>query len=196
MLNMFAAVRRDGQWHKVGKEFVSTFEELEGQLTDRVYDGRDKGLIEFLKKQCNGGVPMGMSAELMRHNLFDDVPIWHATVIELLGFDWDRPTHKTGYISKWQYKRLKEGVVPSNILSENTVQIVRRSVVRPFEADLILQHPALQKYGNNFYVVYEYDHCSFKNLCKFFCETSIPALINLIPEDGTVEDVRIVFSIT
>ena len=60
--------------------------------------------------------------------------------------------------------------------------------------DLIIDNPILRT-NSKYFVEYKYDETTIKKLCKFFCEVSIPALIGLIPENGTADDVRIIFSI-
>lgn len=194
MLTMFAEVKRDGEWHKVEQCFTSTYEELADQLTDRVYDGRDKQLIPFLIAQSCDIMPEDVSEEIRSHKFFQGDNIYHCTLKELLSFNWDKVVYKTGYISKWQYERLKKnGVTPVSVMDEPVLKTT--PVVRPFQADFIIGYPSLLK-GNQLYVVYEYDHKPFYELCEFFCKVSIPSLINLIPEGGTAHDVRIVFSVT
>ena len=193
MLTMFAEARQDNQWYKLEQYFTSTYEELEGEFTDRVYDGRDKQLISFLTAQSYGGMPDDASDDIKNHRFFQGGDIYYTTLKELLAFEWDKVVHKTGYISKWQYERLKKnGVKPANILNEPVLKTT--PIVYPFQADFIIDYPSLLK--GSLYVVYEYDHKPFYELCEFFCKVSIPSLIKLIPEGGTMDDVRIVFSIT
>ena len=194
MLTMFAEVKQDERWCKVDKQFASTYEELEYAPTDRVYDGRDKQLISFLTTQSHCGMPDDVSEDIKNHKLFHGGDIYHVTLKELLSFEWDKVVHKTGYISKWQYERLKtSGVKPVIILDEPVLKTT--PVVYPFHADFIIDYPHLID-GNQLYVVYEYEHKPFYELCEFFCKVSIPSLIQLIPVGSTAHDVRIVFSIT
>ena len=59
--------------------------------------------------------------------------------------------------------------------------------------DMIIAHPSLRQ-DARYYIQYKYDFNTIKDQCEFFCNVSIPRLINLIPEGGSSEDVRIIFS--
>ena len=193
MLTMFAEVKQDGKWHKVAKQFESTFEELDGQLTDRVFDGHDKPLVSFLTAQSHGGLPEDVSEDIRVHKYFQNNEICHATLAEVLAFEWDKVIYKTGYISRWQYERIKKnGISPVSIV-DNAASI-KMPIVEPFHADLMIEYPVLQKF-NKFYVVYKYDHKRVCELHEFFCKVSVPGLVKLIPDGGTANDVRIVFSV-
>ena len=194
MLTMFAEVCQDGEWRKVGKEFISTYEELEGQLTDRVYDGYDEQLIDFLVDQSGDRIPSDVGEEIKNHHRFQENDVYHATLRELLGFEWDKSIHKTGYISEWQYGRLQgDGIKPVGILSTPTRKDAL--IVRPFEMDLIMRHPVLKNGYSKIYVIYEYDEQRYRDMFEFFCNISIPRLIKLIPNEGTADDVRVIFSV-
>ena len=192
---MYAEVRKDGVWHKVGKEFVSTYAEMEGQLTDRVFDGRNKTLEEFLMKNnfYTNYIPNNASEEIKNSVHFDGVVHW-VTLKYLLDLDWDQEIYDTGYISDWQHKRLKEhDINPVSILREHRAK--DRKVVSPFMMDMIIAHPALRNDSFGYYVTYVYNKRTIKKECEFFCYVSIPKLIELIPEGGTTDDVRIIFNI-
>lgn len=191
---MFAEVSKDGQWHKVGKEFISTYKEIEGQLTDRVFDGNNKFLEEFLLKNnfYTSGLPSNVSEEIKNHKNFQDIA--HCVTLKcLLELDWNQEVCETGFISEWQYKRLKEsGIQPVHIIKSPSTK--GRNVVLPFMMDMIIKHPSLREDGISYYVKHEYNKRAIIELCDFFCNVSIPGLIKLIPEGGTTGDVRIIFS--
>jgi hypothetical protein len=185
---MFAEVRKDGQWHKVGKEFVSTYDEMEGQLTDRVFDGRNTHLTQLLKDNsvCNA---YDLSYEIRNHALFKDAELYHCSLKDILRIDWNKEIYRTGYISEWQYKRLKNGVEPVHITS----LVSDREIVKPFWMDMILENQSLRDESANYYVEYLYDKHTMRELCDFFVNTSIPGLVKLVPQGGTTDDVRIIF---
>ena len=193
MIVMLAEVRQNGQWSKVGNEFVSTFKELEGQLTDRVFDGRDLALMSFLSNNCSYGIPSNASEEIRSHKYLNASKlVYNVTLHDILSYDWDSITYKTGCISEWQYERLKnDGAEPINILDKPIREDVE--IVKPFEMDMIIQNQVL-RVAPKYYVRYEYDKKKVRDKHKFFCETSIPSLIKLIPSEGTASDVRIIFS--
>lgn len=194
MFTMFAEVKQDGEWCKVGKEFKSTYDELDGQLTDRVYDGRCSDLIQFLCSRCCRGEPEYLSADIDGHKLFqDDEFVYHATLRELLELDWDSEIYEIGYISEWQYKRLiQDGVKPIRIMKD--VFSKGNMIVTPFLMDVILENPSLRQ-DVRYFVKHKYNNCKIRYLSEFFFNESIPGLIKLIPEGGSTNDVRIVFSI-
>ena len=192
---MFAEVRKDGQWHKVGKEFVSTYEEMEGQLTDRVFDGHNKELEEFLLARSHlfGTNESNVSEDIKKHKQFKNSAGFLVNLEELLKFNWDEEKYKIGYISEWQYERLKkDGLQPVNVFKEQRTDIPS---VSPFLMDMINLNPSLRK-ARKYLIDYKYDRHTIKEKFHFFCYVSIPKLIELIPEGGTVYDVRIIFSVS
>jgi hypothetical protein len=188
---MFAEVRENGEWHKIGKEFISTYEELDGQLTDRVFDGRNAHLLSFLSENSIPGFPHDVSSEIKNHIVFRHYCSMHnITLGEILSLDWYKETCQLGYISEWQYERLKrDGVAPVNILKSAS----NKNVVPPFMMDMIVANQSLRQ-STRYFVEYKYDKHTMRDLCDFFCDVSIPKLIKLIPEGGTTDDVRVIFS--
>lgn len=189
---MFVEVKQDGVWHKVGKQFESTFEELKGQLTDRVYDGRNKDLESFLySNSYTTNMPLDVSEDIKNNKYLGAVNC--ITLKELIDLDWDKEVYKMGYISEWQHGYVKNsGKEPARIFDQPFWK--DSEIVSPFKMDLIINNPILRT-NSKYYVEHKYDKTTIREQCKFFCETSIPALIKLIPDDGTTEDVRIIFSI-
>lgn len=191
---MFAEVRQDNIWSKVDKQFKSTFKELDGQFTDRVFDGRDRNLEAFLNNNSYAtNMPLDVSEEIKSNKYLQGV-VNCIALKELLDLNWDKEVCKTGCISEWQYGRIKNNSdhKPARIFTEPFWKDVE--VVSPFKMDLIINNPILRT-GLKYYVQYKYDETTIREQCKFFCEETIPTLIKLIPDGGTVEDVRIIFSI-
>lgn len=186
---MFAEIKINGTWQKVGKEFVSTFPELD--TTDRVYDKYDKELVCWLTYNMTPqGMPVDASAEIKNHKYFESKQIYYITLYELLSLEiWDTEIFESiGFISEWQYKQLKEkGSNPIHIRPK-----VHGIVVMPFEMDMIMRYPKLRE-ASSYYIQYNYNQTALRNKFEFFCNTSIPRLIELIPDGGTAEDVRIIF---
>lgn len=191
---MFVEVRENGKWNKVGKEFTSTYEELDGQLTDRVFDGRNVHLLSFLSENSIPGFPYDASEEIKNHTAFDIAAPHHTTLKELLDLDWYKEVYQYGYITEWQYERLKnDGIKPVHITKN--LNLLRRDAVtvNPFLMDMIIANPSLRQ-DAKYLVSYKYDKHTMKELCDFFCDVSIPKLTKLIPEGGTTDDVRVIFS--
>lgn len=194
MFTMFAEVKQDREWRKVGREFESTYEELEGQLTDRVYDGNNKALISFLASEGCAGMPEDVSAEIKGHKYFQGDDVHYCTLRQLLDFDWEKEVYDLGYITEWQYKRLDQtGIKPTVITRDPFRQ--SNMVVSPFLMDVIHKNPSLRQ-EVRYFVEYKHNVYKMRYVSKFFDQASIPGLIKLIPEGGSMHDVRIVYSIT
>lgn len=189
---MFAEIKIDGAWKKVGAEFKSTYPELEA--TDRVYDKIDNNLMMWLTYDIDpDGIPEDASEEIKNHKYLSNKKVYCFTLDELIGlYTWDTEIFDGfGYISEWQYKQLKEkGTKPVNIRS--TIYLNDAKKVMPFEMDMIMRHPKLRT-ASSYYVQYNYEQIALRNKFDFFCNTSIPRLIELIPDGGTAKDVRIIF---
>lgn len=170
---MHAYVNQDGRWSKVEKEFISTYEDLDGQLTDRVFDGNNKILEEFLTEECT-----------------EQDGTYVLTLQELLSLPWDREIFSTGYITEWQYRHLKEdGVKPVYIMKRPLGEVVSK-----FYMDMIMEHPELRQ-SRRYFLEYKHNTRAVRECCEFFCNTSIGGLIKLIPECGTTDDVMIAFTV-
>lgn len=197
MIVMFAEVRKDGVWHKVGQQFKSTYKEMEGILTDRVYDGHDLSLIAFLASDINCELnyidKLDISAMLKVHHLLQDKLVNVCTLTNILKLKWDATESKTGCITEWQYNRLKtDGIEPVAILDKPLRKDAK--IVTPFEMDCIIANPVLRT-APKYYVAYDYADQKLQDKYQFFCQASIPELIKLIPENGTTDDVRIIFTL-
>ena len=189
---MFAEIKIDGVWQKVGKEFKSTYPEL-SDGTDRVYDG-GISLLQWLTYNTEpNGMPEDASEEIQQLKYFNDKKVYYIQLDELLALDlWDMEIYEhIGYITEWQYKRFKEdNIEPANVRHEIYNPAAKR--VTRFEMDMIMHNPKLRD-SQVYYVEHHYDKIVMKQKFDFFCNTSIPRLIELIPEGGTAKDVRIIF---
>lgn len=186
-MKIYAEVKIDGLWCKVGQEFTSTYTELKDQLVDRVFDGYDRELYLFLTLHSPTGLPSDLSTHLS--TVAVDSPSCHWTTLgDLLNWTvWDEPVYKTGYITEWQYKRLKD----KNIKPTYVVPKAMGPVTTPFMFNMLEQHPSLRT-TSKYYLKYKYDPQTPYEKFSHFCSISIPELISLIPEGGNAEDVRII----
>lgn len=208
MIAMFAEIKKDGQWHKVDKQFESTFEEMKDQLTDRVYDGVNYILYEVLsgrpykfnknysalpRVNVNCGMPDDACEEIKNNSCFDGKDVYYTSLSSLLEYNWNEEISMVGYIDEWQYARLRrDNVLPITIRHIDALQ--NNKIMSAFELDILIDNGGLRKMGKCF-VEYKYDYKQLKDKCSFFCKISIPKLMELIPVHGTKEDVRIVFSL-
>lgn len=185
---MKAEVFKDGEWCQVDRLFQSALQE--GLLTDRVCDERNSILYEVLgaPKTCR-----------LKHNPLATIGAYDkeknnyiAYLDELVKYNWNTSVVCIGKISEWQYKRLKtDGIAPAN--TNRHVFNPDAKIVSPFEMDMILMNDELRD-APEYYVYYEYDMQPLSSYCEFFCKTSIPSLMKLIPSSGSMRDVRVVYS--
>lgn len=211
MLQMYAEIYKDGVWQKIGAVFESALDELKinKQLTDRPYDGRDKMLFEVLTGQtCKQnkiyseiphissvtGIPHDASKELCDKFVRSGKNcIKYISLADLLAFNWQAKIYRRGFITEWQYKRLKEkNITPSYICNDGVGDCDK---VTPFEMDMILQNDNLRTSGASYYILYEYAPKCISTYCEFFCEKTIPALINLLSsaDNATANNIRIIY---
>ena len=114
------------------------------------------------------------------------------TSLNLCSFKWDKEFYETGYISEWQYKNLKNNALkPVNIVKHP--YRLGKLVVSPFYMDMVLSGFILREEGK-YYIEYQYNKSTARETFKFFCETSIPGLLKLIPKGGSTNDVRVIYS--
>lgn len=188
---MRAEVFKNGEWQKVGNVFESAIDD--NLMTDRVFDGRDHILHEILghKKTCNfEHTPIKKLYECVK---VEDTYV--ATLSQLMYYDWTAPMSKTGLITEWQYKKLKQdGIEPTRKITY-VVDEKNAKIVDDFEMDEIINDNSLRDTEKKYYVKYYYDTKPLSEWCKFFCHVSLPALLRLISFDGptTLNDVRIVY---
>lgn len=205
-MTIFAEIFQDGQWHKVGKEFTSWWPELGEQLTDRVCDEPNNFFLLTVLGQnidfmggynipiigYQSGYPDDISAEVA--DAFQGKRTFHITLSNLMNYNWDNVICKKGYISDWQYDRLKnKGIKPVHIFPLSHANNDADKHITPFQMDLMMGNIDLNR-QSKYYVLYEYDHTTIKEQCKFFFDHSLPKLFKLIPKGGITDDVRIIYS--
>lgn len=191
---MKAEVFKDGVWQQIeDKIFQSAIQE--DLLTDRVCDERNRILYEVL------GAPKTCGFEhtpITSMGVYDEEKNnYIAYLDDLIKYNWNAPMSRIGFISEWQYQRLKsKGAPPVNKhqyianLNDNTMV---PNVISPFEMDMILADKTLRK-ASKYYVTHEYDADPLGTWCEFFCKTALPQLVKLVPEGGAMHDVRVVYS--
>lgn len=202
MIPMFAEVLKNGKWHKVGKVFPSALPELEGQLTDRVYDGSNKALEDALSGNAHSlnkldvltifpGMPCDACYEITTHKSLIGRRVYFVHARNLLSSLFRYYISKTGYITEWQYKRLtNDGIQPVHIRHNIPKSIGVK--VSPMEMDMILNNPALRREDVKYFVKHEYDKHSFSEDCPFFFDKIAHVLATLYSNN---DDVRIVYGI-
>lgn len=192
-IKMHAEVFENGQWTKVGRCFKSALTEMKGYLTDRPCDERNVVLYEVLtgyhfrqNDKLTSITPIVKVKSAQNKTL-------RVTLKDLMAYNWNALISNVGCISEWQYSRYRgTDRMPANI--NKNVFGNEAGVVSPYEMDMILDGDSPRE-CEDYYVRFEYDERPIKNECKFFCETTIPALKKLIPESGSTKDVRIVYSL-
>lgn len=200
MIPMFAEVLENGKWHKVTHVFPSALPELEGQLTDRVYDGSNKALEDVLAGNAPSlkkldvldifpGMPRDACYEIATHKSLIGRRVYFVYAGNLLSSLFRYYIRKTGYITEWQYKRLtNDGIQPVHI--RHNIPKSTGVKVSPMEMDMILNNPALRREDVKYFVKHEYDRHSFGEDCPFFFKKTAPVLAQLCSE---YEKVRIVY---
>ena len=196
MIHMFAEFFKDGKWHKVDKVFSSALPELDGQLTDRVYDGSNKALEDALSGKAHleyldiyDGMPNDACEEIDSHKSLADKKVRYVYADNLMSSLVRYSVCKTGYITEWQYKSLaKYGIAPVHIrhnIPKNT-----GVKVTSMEMDMILHNSALRREDAKYFVKYEYDRHAFNQDCPFFFDETAPTLAYLLSNN---EKVRIIY---
>lgn len=217
-ITMYAEVRRNKQWAKVGKVFKNTYyladrpeTEWNTPLTDHPYDDRNYDLFAILADVRNGhgfagcrtskgfnpiaepkGLPDDITPEVAE--MLDDWGYGYSwfTLKELKDYDWNQTAIHVGVLTEEQYKEMKEtGEHPKSWCggcSGRDIVTVDSSTM-----DKILNKTMDRNLNIRYYVQTEFPAQTYKDCCWTFVEKTIPALEALVPEDGTDEDVRILF---
>lgn len=196
MIPMFAEVFKNGEWHKVRHVFPSALPELDGQLTDRVYDGSNKALEAVLSGKVNievlnihDGMPDDASAEITEHVSLVGRKVRYVYANDLLSSLVKYYIYKIGYITEWQYKRLvKDGIKPVNI--RHNIPKSTGVKVTPMEMDMILNNPVLRREDIKYFVEYKYDGHDFIKDCPFFFSNTALKLAYMLEQ---YEKVRIIY---
>ena len=181
---MYCEVLKQNKWEIPGIVFQSAL--MEELKTVRVCDEHNLILYEIFggPKTHRGITEIG--------GVQKTDTCFTVSLDNILAYNWDAQIHKTGLISEWQYKRLKEqGIEP--VHKRNKVfDDKNTAIVSPFEMDMILKDDSLRTF-KKYYVKYDYDFKSMKDLCAFFCEVSIPALMKLA-HNSDFSTVRVVYN--
>lgn len=205
---MYAEVRKNGVWEKVGELFPSAFREMFPNLTDRVCDERNAILYELFGWISNKsekyteikpiselkGLPDDVPAEIASNHYFCFGGFnSYLTLAEIMDYNWDATISHVGKISEKAYVNWKKnGTVPArwdrHITGED------KKIITPFVMNGILDGSILRDEGIKYYVAVEYEPKSYKEYCNFFCSTSLPLLLQLVPKGGSYEDVRVVYT--
>lgn len=197
MIPMFAEVLKDGEWHKVGKVFPSALPELEGQLTDRVYDGSNKALEDVLFRKTlrefdifcvHDGVADDTCDEIATHRSLAKKKVRYVYAKQLMAFLVKHNVYDVGYITEWQYKRLRDGIKPVNI--RKNVPKNSGVKVNKMEMDMILNNPSLRREDVKYFIRHEYNIRAFNKDCPFFFDKTVPVLVDLC---NHYDQVRIVY---
>ena len=175
---MYCEILKQNEWERSGIVFQSAL--MEELKTARVCDEFNLILYEiFGGPKINGTI-----AEM--HGIEKTDEYFIVSLDNILSYDWDAQIHKTGLISEWQYKRLKEqGIEPVHKRNK----VFDAAIISPFEMDMILKDDSLRS-ADKYYVKYDYDFKSLRELCSFFCEESIPALMKLAQNS----DIRVIYN--
>ncbi len=205
---MYAEVRENGAWKKVGNIFPSAFIEMNDKLTDRVCDERNIFLYElfgWVTNKLNGytvinpiselrGLPDDASDAISSNDYFRFGGFTsYLTLEEILNYNWDATISHIGRIPEKSYVNWKKnGTYPArwdrHITGED------KKVITQFVMNGILDGSIQRDDGVKYYVAVEYEPKSYKEYCNFFCSTSLPLLMQLVPNGGSYKDVRVVYT--
>lgn len=205
---MYAEVRKNGVWEKAGSIFPSAFSEMRGKLTDRVCDERNAFLYELFGWTTNKaekytvihpiselrGIPNDASKEIANNHYFCFGGFTsYVTLNEILNYNWDATISHIGRIPEKSYVHWKrDGILPARW--DRHISGEDKKVITSFVMNGILDGSIQRDEGIKYYVAVEYAPKSYKEYCSFFCSTSLPLLINLVPQNGNYEDVRVVYT--
>lgn len=217
-ISMYAEVRKNKQWAKVGKVFKNTWysserpeSEWNTPFTDHPYDDRNYDLFAILADVRNGfgfarsktsngfnpiaepkGLPDDITKEVKK--LLEDWGYGYSwfTLKELKEYDWNQTVNHFGVLSEEEYKKMREtGEHPEcwsgGVWGQGIV------TVDPNTMDKILDGATERNSDVRYYVQTEFPASTYRDCCENFIENTIPSLESLVPEDGTDEDVRIIF---
>ena len=200
MMIMYAEVKNNGTWTKVGKVFDSFFEEID--KTDRVCDAIDLFTYEVFsgKKHIvtqdytkfntfdpETGLPADCSQEIFDNKYFTDRDVYSLTLEEIMHFDWYQEVYKLCYTTEVQYKKTPKGEKPALV---RHFVLKDLPIVEPSEMDMILANPNLRK-EKKYWVHVKYDKQFINELCEFFYKHSLPKLYDL---KQSAEDVRVIYT--
>lgn len=180
---MYCEVLGEHGWQRTTRTFQSAL--MDELLTLRVCDERNPILWQIF-----GGPEVDSTIEVMPGVQKTD-ECYMVYLTDVLNYNWEATVHKTGIISEWQYKRLKEQGVNPVYIRNSVFDPEMTPVVSIFDMDAILKDDSLRA-AYKYYVNYEYDFRPLYDVCSFFYNVTIPKLIDLVP-DGKTECVRLVY---
>ena len=205
---MYAEVRKNDVWEKVDAIFPSAFSEMQDILTDRVGDERNTILYELFGWVANRtekytevkpinelkGLPEDVSADIANNDYFRFGGFTsYLTLEEILNYNWDATISHIGRISEKSYVNWKKnGTTPARW--DRHIAGKDKKVITPFIMNGILDGSIQRDEGVKYYIVVEYEPQSYKEYCNFFCSTSLPILMQLVPKGGSYKDVRVVYT--
>ena len=205
---MYAEVRKNDVWEKVDAIFPSAFSEMQDILTDRVCDERNIILYELFGWVANRtekytevkpinelkGLPEDVSADIASNDYFRFGGFTsYLTLEEMLNYNWDATVSHIGRISEKSYVNWKKnGTTPARW--DRHIAGKDKKVITPFIMNGILDGSIQRDEGVKYYIVVEYEPQSYKEYCNFFCSTSLPILMQLVPKGGSYKDVRVVYT--
>lgn len=197
-IHMYAEVRKNKKWGKVGNEFKNTYNE--DVKTDQPYSGRNYELFAFLADVRNRfdikpiaetkGWPEDVSAGVKE----DLVDYWDGdghsaswfTLKELKEADWNQAFRHGGVVASDVYEYCKSIEEPPKSYSQG---VGGGNIQTVSEEEWAKMEWSQKMNGTRWYVHMFWD-TTVKDECKQFIEETIPALEKL----GDEEDVRVVFT--
>ena len=218
-ISMYAEVRKNKQWIKVGDKFKNGWyrknepiDDWNKPYTDHPYDDRNYDLFAILANVRNGsgfagcktshgfnpiaepkGFPEDVTDEV-RDKLEDyGYGYSYFTLKELKDYDWNQTVTHVGVISEEQYIKMKEtGENPDSWCGG----VCSRDIVTVSSdtMDKILAKTMDRNHNVRYYVQTDFEPVAYKDCCLGFYEDTMSELEALIPEDGADEDVRIIFA--
>lgn len=218
-ISMYAEVRRNKQWKKVGDKFKNSWynknkaiNEWNKPYTDHPYDSRNYDLFAILADVRNGrgfggcktsngfnpisepkGFPDDITEEVKNELDGYGHSYSYFTLKELKEYDWNQTVNHVGVITEKQYVKMKETKANptcwSGMVSGKDIVVVSSDTM-----DKILSKTIDRNINIKYYVQTEFEPVAYKDCCLGFYEDTMSELENLIPENGTDEDVRIIFA--
>lgn len=218
-ISMYAEVRRNRQWMKVGDKFKNGWynkdrpmDDWNKPYTDHPYDSRNYDLFAILADVRNGrgfagcktsnefnpisepkGFPDDITEEV--ENELDGYGHSYSyfTLKELKEYDWNQVVVHVGVITEEQYVKMKETkenpTCWSGMVSGKDIVVISSDTM-----DKILSKKIDRNINVKYYVQIEFEPVTYKDCCLGFYEDTMSELEKLIPENGTDEDVRIIFA--
>lgn len=218
-ISMYAEVRRNKQWMKVGDVFKNGWyrekdevDEWNRPYTDHPYDSRNYDLFAILADVRNGrgfagcktsygfnpisepkGLPNDITEEVKDKLDNYGHSYSYFTLKELKEYDWEQTVVHVGVITEEQYVKMKETkenpTCWSGMVSGKDIVVVSADTM-----DKILSKSIDRNINVKYYVQTDFEPVTYKDCCMGFYEDTMSDLEKLIPENGTDEDVRIIFA--